>query len=74
LAYVAAGRFDAVCVTSWKHWDIAAGKLLVREAGGKITQVDEEGRELLFAANPSVHAKLVSSLTTPAGLKKAKII
>jgi myo-inositol-1(or 4)-monophosphatase len=34
LAYVACGRFDAFWVRSIKSWDVAAGLLLVREAGG----------------------------------------
>lgn len=74
LSYVAAGRYDAVCVTSWKHWDVAAGKLLAREAGAKIMEVDEEGKKLLFVASPSVYAKLASSLTSPVQLKAAKLV
>lgn len=37
LAYVAAGRFDASFATDTKAWDVAAGWLLVREAGGIVT-------------------------------------
>jgi len=37
LAYVAAGRFDAAWSFSARTWDIAAGALLVREAGGVVT-------------------------------------
>lgn len=37
LAYVAAGRFDAFWAVSTKAWDVAAGVLLVREAGGVVT-------------------------------------
>ena len=40
LAYVAAGRFDAYWEVSLQPWDIAAGKLLVEEAGGKVTRYD----------------------------------
>lgn len=40
LAYVAAGRFDAYWEVSLQPWDFAAGKLLVEEAGGKITHYD----------------------------------
>lgn len=36
LAHVAAGRLDGFCMTSLKPWDIAAGALLVKEAGGRI--------------------------------------
>ena len=40
LAYIAVGRFDAYWATSTKPWDIAAGVLLVSEAGGVVTAVD----------------------------------
>src|SRR6266540_3391998 len=36
LAYVAAGRLDGLWVMSLKNWDVAAGALLVREAGGRV--------------------------------------
>jgi myo-inositol-1(or 4)-monophosphatase len=39
LAYVAAGRFDAYWERNLNPWDIAAGVLLVREAGGLVTEV-----------------------------------
>lgn len=37
LAYVAAGRIDAFWSTSLHPWDVAAGALLVQEAGGSVT-------------------------------------
>ncbi|HME90924.1 MAG TPA: inositol monophosphatase family protein, partial [Myxococcaceae bacterium] len=40
LAYVAAGRLDGFFEFGLKPWDIAAGGLLVMEAGGAITQMD----------------------------------
>lgn len=42
LAYVAAGRFDAAIVRNVSKWDIAAGILLVREAGGFATDADSD--------------------------------
>ena len=36
LAHLAAGRLDGFWVTSLKAWDVAAGSLLVREAGGRV--------------------------------------
>lgn len=39
-AYVACGRFDAVFFPDLYWWDIAAGKLLIEEAGGQVTQFD----------------------------------
>jgi len=40
LAYLAAGRIDAFWSTSLRPWDMAAGVLLVREAGGMVTRMD----------------------------------
>lgn len=40
LAYVAAGRFDAFWDRSLKPWDVAAGVLLIREAGGMVSEID----------------------------------
>ena len=40
LAYVAAGRFDAFWEIGLAPWDIAAGALLVREAGGLVADID----------------------------------
>lgn len=62
LAYVAAGRYDGGCWVSYRHWDIAAGRLMVREAGGKITERDDEGKKLLFVSNPDIHARIADPL------------
>jgi myo-inositol-1(or 4)-monophosphatase len=63
LCYVAAGRFDAYFARETKTWDVAAGSLLIQEAGGLITALD--GRPLnlsrpqfLAAATPELHAEL----------------
>ncbi len=42
LAYVAAGRFDAMVCRNLNKWDIAAGILLVKEAGGFVGDIDDE--------------------------------
>ena len=47
LAYVAAGRFDGFWESGLSPWDIAAGMLLVREAGGFVEDI--EGRENVLA-------------------------
>ena len=63
LCYLAAGRFDVYWSYSTKIWDVAAGALIVREAGGEITApsggefVLQEAR-FLAAANPRLHAEL----------------
>lgn len=54
LAWVAAGRMDAFFEIGLKPWDVAAGALIVREAGGVVTDFDgndavEESRSILAA-------------------------
>jgi len=46
LAYLAAGRIDGFWSTSLMPWDMAAGVLLVQEAGGQVTRVDGRPFEL----------------------------
>jgi myo-inositol-1(or 4)-monophosphatase len=46
LAYVAAGRFDGFFEFKLKPWDIAAGALLVMEAGGAVARIDGEPLEV----------------------------
>ena len=52
LAWVAAGQFDGFWEMRLAPWDIAAGLLLVREAGGRVT--DLEGRDIVPAHSPVV--------------------
>ena len=64
-AFVAAGRWDAYVHSDLQPWDIAAGLLLVREAGGIVT--DREGgaatiwTRAAIAGNPRVHAELAKT-------------
>ncbi len=65
LAYVAAGRFDGFWERGLKPWDIAAGIVLVREAGGVADDID--GGDVLetgdiLAANLDLRPKLVERL------------
>ncbi len=62
LAYVAAGRFDGFWESGLHAWDIAAGILLVREAGGFVSEI-EGGTDMLgsgsvLAANDHLHRPL----------------
>jgi myo-inositol-1(or 4)-monophosphatase len=50
LAYVAAGRYDGFWEPALSPWDIAAGLLLVREAGGYVTEIDG-GADVLASCN-----------------------
>jgi myo-inositol-1(or 4)-monophosphatase len=60
LAYVAAGRAEGFWEMGLKPWDLAAGLLLVQEAGGKISDFDGGGESLwrgdVVAAGPGMHA------------------
>lgn len=61
LAWVAQGRFEGYWELGIKPWDIAAGMLMVREAGGFATDVgdgDPRDTGAIVAANPNLHAKL----------------
>lgn len=66
LAYVAAGRFDGFWERSLHAWDVAAGALLVEEAGGRVTGFDDGpfdpfGGQML-ATNGAIHSELVAIL------------
>src|SRR5262249_34113314 len=69
LAWVAAGRFDAYWERNLSPWDMAAGIVLLREAGGFVT--DLEGREGMIktgglpAANEDIHRQMLRALTDP---------
>lgn len=67
LAYVAAGRFDGYWEGYLKPWDVAAGALLVREAGGRVTDF-AGGEDWLFgenavATNGLIHDELRGELS-----------
>ncbi len=63
LAYVAAGRFDGFYEYSLSPWDVAAGILLVQEAGGVITNFSGEDDAIftkeIIAANANIHTELL---------------
>jgi myo-inositol-1(or 4)-monophosphatase len=66
LAYIACGRFDGFWEDGLNAWDIAAGVLLIEEAGGKVT--DFEGGQLdiysprVVASNGLVHQAMMGVL------------
>ena len=63
LAWTAAGKFDAFWERNLKAWDIAAGILLVREAGGVVTDMDGRDHMMdcghIVATNQVLHKPLL---------------
>jgi myo-inositol-1(or 4)-monophosphatase len=66
LAYVACARFDGFYEEGLRPWDVAAGVLLVEEAGGRVTHYDgrpfDHYRPLIAASNGLVHEAMLSVL------------
>lgn len=67
LAYVAAGRFDGFFEKGLKPWDVAAGSLLITEAGGIVGNFVGESDYLYkgdtIAASPKIFAQMVTLLS-----------
>lgn len=69
LCQIAAGRFDGFWELTLNPWDVAAGTLIVREAGGVVS--DRRGREydlndpVLVASNGPLHPALIDLLAIP---------
>ncbi len=69
LSWVAAGRMDGFWEEPLSPWDVAAGILLVREAGGYVS--DKNGGQTMFesgsivAGNEHIHQALMKQLTKP---------
>ncbi|TVQ84332.1 MAG: inositol monophosphatase [Micavibrio sp.] len=63
LAYVAAGRYDGFWEAGLSPWDVGAGALIVKEAGGFLTDIDGKADYIyggsIIAANPRIHAPLL---------------
>jgi len=69
LCYVACGRFDGFWELKLQPWDVAAGRLMVREAGGQVTDFTGKdpglsGRETL-ATNGLIHTQMIQVLKIP---------
>jgi myo-inositol-1(or 4)-monophosphatase len=77
LAWVAAGRFDGFWERALRPWDLAAGIVILREAGGYITDTEGKDRMLdtggVVAGNEAIHRKLLKLLKT-AGAEHAVLV
>jgi myo-inositol-1(or 4)-monophosphatase len=66
LAYVAAGRFDGYVEMGLEAWDFAAGIVLVREAGGLVSDESNRQRMLengnMIAGNEAIHTALLKNI------------
>ena len=66
LAYVAAGRIDGYCGVGLKPWDLAAGSLLILEAGGLVSDFDGEQQWLktgrVVAGTPKIFPQMLGHL------------
>ena len=67
LAYVSSGKIDGFWERDLNLWDISSGVLLVKEAGGKITEPNEKKWTIssrdIVASNSLIHNKLTQNLT-----------
>lgn len=66
LAFVAAGRYDAFFEYDLAPWDVAAGLLMVREAGGRVTDISGKPYQLggasILISNTGLHDAMVAAL------------
>jgi len=66
LAYVAAGRFDGFWEEGLKPWDVAAGALLIEEAGGKVSDYHRGPLDIfnppILASNGLIHEQMMRVL------------
>tara|TARA_B100000886_G_scaffold137134_1_gene92685 strand:- start:5843 stop:6589 length:747 start_codon:yes stop_codon:yes gene_type:complete len=65
LAYVGCGRFDGYFHNNINIWDIAAGKIIIEEAGGKINDINKFNinKINIRAGNPSIYDKMLKKLS-----------
>jgi len=68
LCFVAAGQLDAYWATSVKQWDVAAGLLIVAEAGGQVSHIsggplDLDDPKFVVSSTPDLHGDLVKLLS-----------
>jgi len=78
LSYVAAGRADAFWEAVLQPWDMAAGRLLVEEAGGRVTRFDGStvsvGPDEIVATNGRIHDELLAALREDLGSVETALV
>jgi myo-inositol-1(or 4)-monophosphatase len=78
LAYLACGRFDAFFEYGLNPWDIAAGTLLIREAGGRVCDFSGDEKDItgieIIAANDLIYSEFLKIVSTFMGNKSDKAI
>ena len=64
MAYVGAGRYDGYFQKNLNIWDIAAGIIIVKEAGGKINEINHSSNKLIkvLAGSNSIYEKMLENL------------
>jgi myo-inositol-1(or 4)-monophosphatase len=64
MAYVGAGRYDGYFQKNLNIWDIAAGIIIVKEAGGKINNIDYSSNEIikLLVGSNTIYEKMLGNL------------
>ena len=64
LAYVGCGRLDGYFHNKINIWDIAAGKIIIEEAGGKVNNINEFKIDKIDirASNPNIYDKMLEKL------------
>ena len=65
LAYVASGRYDGFCQSNLNLWDIAAGLIIIKEAGGVINNIDLKNHKNLnvIASSPNINDKFIKKIS-----------
>ena len=64
LAYVGCGRFDGYFHNKINLWDVAAGKIIIEEAGGKVNNLEDFkfNKIDIRAGNPNIYEKMLKKL------------
>ena len=65
LAYVASGRYDGYCQSNLNLWDISAGLIIIKEAGGIINDIDLNNHKDLnvIAASTNIYDKFIEKIS-----------